>query len=199
MNTQTVFFSFTLYVLFVLLPLIPALVTFKLFPDTRVAVSGPLSQVTVRATGAFAAYVVVVLLGFVPVQQLARQIDASRMYPFEGVVLDLKEDQFIQSDRFYTREVVEKDAPQATHNFEFVVLLPHPTATGETILLNYWELKAPNGVGVAPGPTPVAMVLPATGSFPQRFRLKRQGDRLTVESEANMLAAPAYASRAPEN
>jgi hypothetical protein len=194
MNAQTVFFSFTLYVLFVLLPLIPALVIFKLFPDSKVAVSGPLAQLTVRATGAFAAYVVVVFLGYVPVQHLVTQINASRLYPFEGVVLDLKQDQVIQSDRFYTREVIDKGAPQATRDFYFVVLLPHPFAGTETILLNYWELNAPGGVGAPPDPTRVAMVLPVTDSFPQRFRLLKQGDHLTVESEADVLSASASAS-----
>jgi hypothetical protein len=53
-----------LYALYVLLPLIPAVIIFKLFPNTQVAVNGPLSGFTVNATGAFGAYLVTVLLGY---------------------------------------------------------------------------------------------------------------------------------------
>lgn len=59
-----VFLSFVLYTLYVLLPLVPATVIYKNFPNTKVAVSGPLSKFSVRASGAFAAYIVTVLLGF---------------------------------------------------------------------------------------------------------------------------------------
>jgi hypothetical protein len=46
-------------IVWVLLPLIPAILIFKLFPDTRVAASGLFADLTVRATGAFAAYLIV--------------------------------------------------------------------------------------------------------------------------------------------
>lgn len=45
-----------------LLPLVPAIVIYKLFPDTKVAAQGPLSGLTLRASGAFAAYIVVFAL-----------------------------------------------------------------------------------------------------------------------------------------
>jgi hypothetical protein len=51
-----------MYSLVLIGPLVPAVVTYKLFPDTTVGLSGPLSGLTVRATGAFAAYAVVFLL-----------------------------------------------------------------------------------------------------------------------------------------
>lgn len=51
-----------LYVLAVVLPLIPAVVIYWLFPNTPVTTSGALSGVTFKAGGAFAAYVVVFLL-----------------------------------------------------------------------------------------------------------------------------------------
>ena len=43
----------------VLLPLFPAVLIYRLFPSTQVAVSGPLAGLTVKASGAFAAYLVV--------------------------------------------------------------------------------------------------------------------------------------------
>jgi hypothetical protein len=62
-NVIAVLLSFGLYLLYVLLPLIPAILIYRLFPDTKVAVSGPLAGLTLKASGAFAAYVVVVVLG----------------------------------------------------------------------------------------------------------------------------------------
>jgi hypothetical protein len=62
-NVIAVLLSFGLYLLYVLLPLIPAILIYRLFPDTKVAVSGPLAGLTLKASGAFAAYVVVVALG----------------------------------------------------------------------------------------------------------------------------------------
>lgn len=73
-----VLLSFTLYALYVLLPLIPATVIYKNFPDTSVAVSGPLSKFSVRASGAFAAYVVTVLLGFTLVTETQSLIRSMR-------------------------------------------------------------------------------------------------------------------------
>jgi len=51
-----------MYGLVVIGPLVPAVVTYKLFPDTSVGLSGPLQGLTVRATGAFAAYTIVFLM-----------------------------------------------------------------------------------------------------------------------------------------
>lgn len=56
--------SFVLYALYVLLPIIPAAIIFKKFPHTKVGVSGPLSRLSINATGAFGAYIITVLLGF---------------------------------------------------------------------------------------------------------------------------------------
>lgn len=63
-NIAAVLLSCLLYSLYVLLPMIPAIVIYRLFPDTRVALSGPLANLTLKSTGAFAAYVVTVFLGF---------------------------------------------------------------------------------------------------------------------------------------
>lgn len=67
--------SFVLYAVFVLLPMVPAIKIYQLFPDTKVGISGPLQGLTVKATGAFAAYVVTSLLGFFLIQHIQNQID----------------------------------------------------------------------------------------------------------------------------
>lgn len=60
----SVILSFALYFLYVLLPMIPAILIYRLFPDTKVSLKGPLSKLTMKSTGAFAAYVITVILGF---------------------------------------------------------------------------------------------------------------------------------------
>jgi hypothetical protein len=55
---------FALYALYVLLPIVPTVVIYRLFPDTSVTVSGPLAKLTINASGAFAAYIVTVALGY---------------------------------------------------------------------------------------------------------------------------------------
>ena len=77
-NEHAVLYSFALYVLYVLLPIVPAVVIFKLFPDTKVAVSGPLQKLTVKTSGAFGAYVATVALGFFLVQGVEKRIDDLR-------------------------------------------------------------------------------------------------------------------------
>src|SRR5215471_8392044 len=52
------------HIIWVLLPLAPAVLIYWLFPNTPVAVSGPLSGLTVRTGGAFGAYLVVLLLTY---------------------------------------------------------------------------------------------------------------------------------------
>ena len=56
--------SFLLYVFYVLLPMIPSIVIYRMFPDTKVSASGVLANLNFKTTGAFAAYVVTVFLGF---------------------------------------------------------------------------------------------------------------------------------------
>lgn len=55
---------FILYGLYLLLPMIPSVIIYKIFPDTKIAVSGPLQGLTIKATGAFAAYLICCLVGY---------------------------------------------------------------------------------------------------------------------------------------
>lgn len=70
--------------LWVLLPLIPAIVIYRIFPDTKVAISGPLQALTVRASGAFAAYLVVFLATYPLIDELNENL--KRMYDSQWVV-----------------------------------------------------------------------------------------------------------------
>lgn len=75
MDNNAVLYAFGLYVLYVLLPIVPAAILFRMFPDTKVTVSGPLQNLTLNATGAFAAYVVTVGLGYFVVQNVNNRIN----------------------------------------------------------------------------------------------------------------------------
>jgi hypothetical protein len=53
-----------------ILPLLPAILIYRLFPNTVVALQGPLQGLTLSAGGAFAAYVVVLLVSAAAVYQI---------------------------------------------------------------------------------------------------------------------------------
>ena len=101
-------FSFLLYVLYVLLPVVPAILIYKLFPDTKVTVSGPLQGLSLNTSGAFAAYVATVLLGFFLIRNIESQIKWTRLYPVQGV-LDLSANQEVTSDQLYSRQTILLD------------------------------------------------------------------------------------------
>jgi hypothetical protein len=54
--------SMLLLFILVVLPLIPAVVIYALFPNTTVVASGPLSGLTLKSSGAFSVYIVVFLV-----------------------------------------------------------------------------------------------------------------------------------------
>ena len=58
-----IYYVLLVYVIYILLPLIPAIIIYKLFPDTSVGTSGVLGNLKINATGAFAAYIITVILG----------------------------------------------------------------------------------------------------------------------------------------
>lgn len=72
---EHVLLSFALYTLNVLLPIIPTVVIYRLFPETTVTVSGPLARLTINASGAFAAYIITVALGYGLVSSMDARID----------------------------------------------------------------------------------------------------------------------------
>ncbi len=63
-QTAPIIYGLILYGLYVLLPLVPAVLIYKIFPDTKVGADGLLGNLKINATGAFAAYLIVVVIGF---------------------------------------------------------------------------------------------------------------------------------------
>jgi hypothetical protein len=194
MTYDPIIYSFGVYVLYVLLPIIPAVVIFKMLPESTADVSGPLQKLKVKAGGAFAAYIVAVLLGYFPVQAVETQIDLARKaqeekwnrrYPFHGVIVDLQPNQAIRATQLYTREMefpTTGPLPR-TRDYDFVLLLSRPVQRGDVVMIEYWENLQSGGTGTVPPGTPLEIKLVETDGPAQRFRLQKENDRPIVVAE----------------
>ena len=63
------------------LPLVPAIMIYRYFPETQVFASGPLAGLKVKTSGAFAAYLIVFLCIFLLVNT-TKDVIGSGMRPF---------------------------------------------------------------------------------------------------------------------
>ena len=60
-DQDIIFWQYALNASWVLLPLVPAILIYLIFPKTQTRVQGPLSGLSIRASGAFAAYFIVLI------------------------------------------------------------------------------------------------------------------------------------------
>ena len=154
------------------------------------ALTGPLQNFTINATGAFAAYVVTGLLGFFLVKDVATQIAFLRSYPIEGYIVDLGPTDGVDSDQFLSRTSLRQVQSQGdipTHEVHFVVLFQKPLVKTQKINIDYWEIGGGSASGEKPAPKehPSMELLPTP--LPQRFRLEKGGDgRVRVVNETLM-------------
>jgi hypothetical protein len=63
-NAQALLYLLLLLAAWLLLPLLPAWITYRITPAQNLGLGGPLAQLTVRASGAFAAYLALVLVSY---------------------------------------------------------------------------------------------------------------------------------------
>jgi hypothetical protein len=73
-----------LLLMWVALPLLPAVLIYWIFPDTKVSAQGPLASLTISASGAFAAYLIVFLITLPYVNTIKNNI-GSGLHPSWGV------------------------------------------------------------------------------------------------------------------
>ncbi len=116
-----IIFGFVLYLLYVLVPLIPAVIIYKNFPDTQVGTKGVWGVLTINATGAFAAYLAVIAVGYFVIQNIQRNIDASNFdnsawfVKSEVVLLSKKDNQYVkcttETDENLKRKLEVKATP----------------------------------------------------------------------------------------
>ena len=78
-----------LLTVWVSLPLLPAVLIYRLFPDTAVAVSGPLAQLTFKAGGAFGAYLIVFFSLF-PFTTKVYNVVGDLLHPYWTITGSLK-------------------------------------------------------------------------------------------------------------
>lgn len=74
---MALFNLFCLLACWILLPLVPAVLIYKLFPNTPVAASGPLAGLTIKTGGAFAAYLIIFLIVVPLVNKIEYEIGGS--------------------------------------------------------------------------------------------------------------------------
>ena len=79
-----------LYFAWVMLPLVPAVLIYRLFPDTPVTASGLFAGLKVNAGGAFAAYLIVFAAVYLPLVPPTRDIIASWQRQFWTMKADIK-------------------------------------------------------------------------------------------------------------
>ena len=63
------------------LPLVPAVLIYRYFPDAQVIAGGPLAGLTIKTSGAFAAYLIVLLVIW-PLVNTTKDVIGSEMRPF---------------------------------------------------------------------------------------------------------------------
>jgi hypothetical protein len=117
-----------LHTVWVLLPLVPAILIYWLFPNTAVAVSGPLASLTVRASGAFAAYLAVFLVTY-PLVQRTEQTIGGFQHPFWKITGQVKlldnDGQEMQSQDPLKRIVVRTEpGPSGVAGYDLWINVP---------------------------------------------------------------------------
>lgn len=128
MNSELItFFAILGLLLFwVTIPMIPAILIYKLFPDTHVAAEGPLASLTVKATGAFAGYLIVFASTFFVAEKGIKIIGGFQKpyWTISGnVILDQAEDQ-LSNGILDKLEVSTKPAPYLIANNRIKLQVP---------------------------------------------------------------------------
>lgn len=98
-----------LYILWICGPLVPSILIYKVFPNSKVALQGPFSGLTINATGAFAAYMVVFVLAY-PFTSFVHNAVGSQLKPMWTVKVSViatdDQGQAIEYDNFYKNMTV---------------------------------------------------------------------------------------------
>jgi hypothetical protein len=97
--------------IWVLLPLLPAVLIYRLFPNNPLVVNGPLAGLTVKTGGAFGAYLLIVLLTWVQIEKI------------NGLVWGLQDQVWTVKGRIQLVDEKEKpvNSEEWTRRFELVL------------------------------------------------------------------------------
>ena len=133
--------SIALHVAWVLLPLIPAVLIYLLFPSTTVTASGVLAGLTVRAGGAFAGYLVIFLLTYPLVERTENTIGGflhtSWKVSGEIKLIDSRSKEELHSEALLSKLVIEtKPEIIGTKSFLLKASMPEEDRDFPWIVLN---------------------------------------------------------------
>lgn len=124
-NTTAILLAFALYGLYVFLPLIPAILIYKLFPKDNISASGVFSNFKFNATGAFAGYVITVFLGLGMVDSIRMQIEksANPTWTIKTKLEIYDQDENLIRDHFAPSDLQVKVSPElVTVRGDFAIL-----------------------------------------------------------------------------
>jgi len=123
-------------------PLLPAILIYTLFPSTTVAVSGPLAALTVRSTGAFAAYLIVFAATY-PLANRAEETIGAFQKPYWTITAKIgladENNKAVKSDALVDTLVVQTK-PEPFYTVDNYVHLLVPEGQG----LPYLVFRIPN-------------------------------------------------------
>lgn len=131
----------------VLLPLIPTLVLYLILPPGEVAISGPFKGLTIRATGTFAAYLIIFLAAF-PLVQYQNASMGSLLHPSWEISgrIDIEDDKGnslngdIQNPTVPIDSVLHPDPIQLMGDGRFVATVPEINGEIPEIELRYRDI-----------------------------------------------------------
>lgn len=129
-DTLTVLLLLTTFGLWIFLPLVPAILIYRLFPDTPVSLSGPFMKLTISASGAFAAYFLTLL---------------ASLYLIRPIVQTVRNPPNSQWTLTGTLRVNDENGREAAVPQQGVVVSVEPSpvrVSGDTIEADIWRNKS---------------------------------------------------------
>jgi hypothetical protein len=125
-----VILQFVLNAGWVLLPLVPAILIYRIFPDTQVGLKGPFGSLTIRASGAFAAYFLIFLVTYPLLKTINRNLEGEfrPSWTVKGRILPQDENgnpiAIVEGDGKRVQVSLEPDFVRVKPNLTFEAIVP---------------------------------------------------------------------------
>ena len=138
-----VILQFLLNAGWVLLPLAPAILIYRIFPNTETGLKGPFGGLTIRASGAFAAYFLVFLATFPLLNQMNRNLKGEfrPSWTVKGRILPQDENgkaiPNADGDGDIVRISLQPDFVRVKHNLTFEAIVPEINQSLPAVSISY--------------------------------------------------------------
>lgn len=150
-DSSAIYFGLILYLLYVLVPLIPAVLIYKIFPATSVGATGILGNLKINSSGAFAAYIIVVVLGYFVVQHIQELISLSATKSMAWEVSS----KVVLMEKDSNGDLVKSKSVSDKHINELLDIRTNPNYTNKDLssvdFLTYSKDKFPKITYIYPG------------------------------------------------